>query len=103
MNFCRRVDDENLVLKLENITFERVMLKFDRGFKGYCPVTWKLERKLFRSTMNSKTAVKYKGRLYFFQTSEKRDLFISNPQRFEDETTFVSEILPKALKSHVAA
>lgn len=66
MNFCRRVNDESLVLKLENITFERIMLKYERAFKGYCPVTWKLERKLVKSSMNTKTAVKYRNKLHFF-------------------------------------
>jgi YHS domain-containing protein len=88
---------------MENLTFERVLLKYDLAFKGYCPVTWKLERKLVMSSMRTKTAVKYRGLHYFFESAEKRDLFISNPTRFLDETTFSSEPLPKALKLHEGA
>ena len=79
MSYCRRVHDESQVLKMENLTFEWIMLKFDRAFNGYCSVTWKLERKLVKASSCSKSAVKYHNKLYFFDSPEKRNLFISNP------------------------
>jgi len=94
MSYAWRILYTQHVVKMENLTFERQLINQNQGFKGYCPVTWKLERKLRKCNYNSKTCVKYMNRFYFFADFEKWNLFIGTPTWFIDETVFRNEHLP---------
>lgn len=103
MSYSRRVLDDSNVLTLEHLIFEKRMLKFNHSKFGYhCPVTWKFEKKLSKSHNNLELSVCYKGHHYFFANREKRDLFISNPEKFYDHVSFPSNKLPRTFKMHKA-
>lgn len=50
------------------------------GFKGYCPVTLKLQRRLVRGLDDH--AAQYHGRLYLFATAEAKAEFENAPQQY---------------------
>lgn len=51
-----------------------------RGFRGFCPVTLRDERKLV--TVDFKFQAEYRGRIYTFSTQEAKDTFEENPERY---------------------
>lgn len=51
-----------------------------RGFRGFCPVTLRDERKLV--TVDFKFKSEYRGRIYTFSTQEAKDAFEENPDRY---------------------
>lgn len=51
-----------------------------RGFRGFCPVTLRDERKLVHADPRHK--FEFRGRIFTFATEEARDAFEENPERY---------------------
>ena len=103
-NYSRDLLDEEAVLVMENLTFPLPMLKYNHSEFGYfCPVTWKKEQRIVKCHHNLETAVKYKGKFYFFTSFDFRNMFISNPGQFLDEANFPVDTIPSFIKFHKAA
>jgi hypothetical protein len=72
-------------------------------FRFYCPVTWRNEKLLVKCNENTEDCVLYEDCFYFFKSTAERDLFIANPARFANASSFPRFLdLPMRFKPHKA-
>lgn len=73
-------------------------------FRYYCPVSWRNEKLLVNCNENTQDTVLYNNFFYFFKSTEERDVFVQNPARFVDASSFPrSQDLPMRVMPHKAS
>lgn len=78
-----------VVCKWRDLHMDRCLVKQSLSeFRYYCPVTWKNEKLLVKCHENVEDCVLFNNAFYFFKSTRERDLFLANPTRFVETSSF---------------